>query len=426
MRLRIRAPDLKDNRMEKPRVTTGLRTFVVAAAVTLLLSSGLTIWWFELQEPSLHERRGKEADRHLSVAGAQHTQAKKPRSKQRPVRETKGERASAHRSAVSDVEAARELGMPRGRLTPTEGPMRLGSLPWSVAGQCVSGEAFGDRLVYFSEFAEAESVAESASSGPPAAKILKIAPGVSKHAVSDVRTALKDAQLFAQHYVDELLPPDVYIHLTTDELRRHACVADSALSYYDGAIHVAVLESFDELEKSIRHEYAHHILAMLGVGRPVWLQEGFAQRFSGETSGSLPLTKHSLGLENMVEPLSTTSSQDEVAAFYAQASDMLEFLNGLPRLQEKKRGYPGLLIELRAALEVGSTAPEDLFVWAVEERGENIVNGDPVSFWEEYLSRGGFDDDTLERIEQERRVRGDPGLSLYHLAVVPRPAASPE
>lgn len=418
--LPIRAPDLRSNGMGKPRITTEVRTFVVAAGITLLLGSGLTFWWFELQQSSFHESGRDKVDRYLRGVGVQRTQAEEPRGKRRPVSEAKRERASTHRSAVSGVEATRDLGTTKGRMTPPEGRVRLGSLPWSVAGQCVSGAALGDRMAYFSEFAEAEPAAESASSTPPAARTLKVAPGVSKAAIFDVRSALGDAHTTARAYVKELLPPDVYIHRTTDELRRHACVADSALSYYDGAIHVAVSENFDELKKSIRHEYGHHILAMLGVGRPVWLQEGFAQRFSGETSGSVPLTKNSLGLRNMVEPLSITSSHEEVAAFYAQASDMLEFLNALPRVQEKRRGYPGLLDELGAALDAGTTVPEDLFVWATEERGENVVDGDPVAFWEEYLSQGGFDDVTQARIEEERRARGDPGLSLYSPVILRR------
>lgn len=118
------------------------------------------------------------------------------------------------------------------------------------------------------------------------------------------------------------------------------CVAASALSYYDGAIHIALLDVHTEVTTSIRHEYAHHILSQSGFGRPVWLQEGFAQRFAGESTRSKPITKKPIDLATMVEPLSTASHEAEVTAYYDQASDMLEFLNQLPPLTGKRSSSP--------------------------------------------------------------------------------------
>lgn len=276
--------------------------------------------------------------------------------------------------------------------------------PWTAPGQCVLEGAQGDRVAYLSEFVEVtEEVGDLRSEQTRSAR-LWAAPGVSREEIPIVRSAVATARSFADYYDEHLEPPAVYLHNSLEELRKHACVAASALSYYDGSIHVAMMDSLSEMETNIRHEYAHHILSQLGFRRPVWLHEGFAQRFAGETKGSKPVSKESIDLTKMVEPLSVTSSEEEVAVFYAQASDMLEFLNQLPPLG-RKRGYVALIAELRQALAQGTTVPEDLFVWATMERGESIIAGDPVAFWKEYLASGGFDDDTLVRIEEVRRAR---------------------
>ena len=297
-------------------------------------------------------------------------------------------RASASSPARTRAGTSQPLKLPRSK---AESPGSANDLPWTTPGQCTFAEAQGERVAYFSEFVQATDAAEIDE--PERTQPLRIwtDPEVPQAALAQVRAALVAARSFAAYYKEDLEPPDVYLHRNVEELRKHACVAESALSYYDGSLHIAMMDSLDEVETSIRHEYAHHLLTKLGFGRPVWLQEGFAQRFAGETTGSGPLSKKALDLAAMVEPLSTKSTEEHVAAFYAQSSDMLEFLNQLPS-STGKRGYVALLFELSQALTQGTTTPEDLFVWAMMERGRTVTTGDPVAFWEEYLASGGFDE----------------------------------
>jgi hypothetical protein len=230
-----------------------------------------------------------------------------------------------------------------------------------------------------------------------------------------VRAAVRFAESIADFYKKDLVRPEIYVHKIVKALREHACVASGALSYYDGAIHVAVPEGaldayarkLGEIQTSVRHEYAHHLLTELGVALPVWLHEGFAQRFAGETVSSQPSSKFALNQVMMAGPLSTASTDEDVAAFYEQASDMLEFLNQLPSLTGP-RGYPTLLEELTQALAKGVTDAEGLFVWATIERGRNIFTGDAVKVWQEYLEGGGFANDTLAAIAEERNARRRP------------------
>lgn len=276
--------------------------------------------------------------------------------------------------------------------------------PWSAPGQCVGAEAWGDRVSYFANFVQPNALTHRARADQKPAVKVRAYPSVSQAAVADVHKAVGDAELLAVHFKTDLVPPDIYVHASVEELRDHACVAASAQSYYDGAIHVAALEQSDELIKCVLHEYAHHILSELGVRRPVWLQEGFAQRFAGETTGNRPSSREAMDQVTMAEPLSTASTEEEVAAFYEQASDMLEFLNQLSSLAGK-RGYAPLIEELTQGLASGVTDAEELFVWATTERGRNIVTGDALAFWERYLDAGGFDSETLAAIEEERNAR---------------------
>jgi hypothetical protein len=222
--------------------------------------------------------------------------------------------------------------------------------------------------------------------------------------VSRVAGAAEKAASIAIYYNKNFSPPNIYIHGSLEELRKHACVAASAPSYYDGAIHVAALEDLGAMDQCVLHEYAHHLLMELGLRRPTWLHEGFAQRFAGESRGSKPSTKVAVDQATMARSLTTTSTQEELDGFYDQASDMLEFLNQLPSFTGR-RGYVSVIDELTQALASGATDAEGLFAWATAERGTNVFQGDPLKFWAQYLEDGGFNADTLEKIEAERSAR---------------------
>lgn len=83
---------------------------------------------------------------------------------------------------------------------------------------------------------------------------------------------------------------------------------------------------------------------------------------------------------------------------------MLEFLNQLPSLTGA-RGYRPLIGELMQALASGETDAEGLFVWGTTERGKNVFTRNALRFWEQYLKAGGFDSDTLAKIENEQLTR---------------------
>ncbi len=85
-------------------------------------------------------------------------------------------------------------------------------------------------------------------------------------------TALQTAQLARQthdfipeYFAAGMEPPVVYLHASGEELRHHACLTDRAVAYYDGSVHIAPITPYAELERSIRHEFAHHLL--VGKGR---------------------------------------------------------------------------------------------------------------------------------------------------------------
>ena len=389
--------------MPEPHVIEGMRTRYLVGTIIVALLSVALVCGEHAADANSPSPRPTTTTQNESRTGARGQAATL-----RPRQKKSGHSAASLTDDVASPRPAIEVAGPT-TSTRSEAASLLDStdrsnLPWSAPGQCILEGAEGDRVAYFSEFVEASEGPETVLSEETRSMTIWTHPQVSPSAISQVRGFMESAMSLADFYVNDLDPPQVYVHQNVEALREHACVAPSALSYYDGAIHVALLDRLDEVKKSVHHEYAHHILSKLGFGRPVWLQEGFAQRFAGESTETKPASATSIQLNDMVEPLSTTSSVHEVAAFYAQASDMLEFLNQLPS-SSGKRGYAVLLEESRSALARGTTVPEDLFVWAVIQRGQGINRGDPLALWEHYLKSGGFDDATQSQIEEVRSSR---------------------
>lgn len=200
---------------------------------------------------------GKQTPR-AEISSAVHKRQKKPATM-----------VAVGASLASRRQADRSLSDDRVR---TKGSLSTGlsdstTAPWTIPGQCIDAEAWGDRVSYFSQFIESSDLTDDTAKQTPTVK-LRVHPQVSQTTVAFVREALSSAELIANHYKEDLVPPDLYVHASVEDLREHACVASSAQSYYDGAIHVAALEQVGELEKCVLHEYAHHLLSELGVKLP--------------------------------------------------------------------------------------------------------------------------------------------------------------
>lgn len=280
---------------------------------------------------------------------------------------------------------------------------RDASAPWSVPGQCSTDGARGDRAAYLSRFVAIPEKPDTAVANHVHIGPLMVAPGLPTETAVQTETIVRRTHGFiVEYFAPDMNPPIVYLHSSAEELRQHACLTSNAVAYYDGSVHVAPITPDAELERSIRHEFAHHLLRHLGFGRPLWLQEGFAVRFaldplnvSPEQRDNAPIT-----LDDMVAPVSVESTAQAVTLLYAQAAEMFDFLNGLPPVGNGRRGYAGLLDELRQGVATDNVAPQDLFVWAMKQRGGDIIDGDPVRFWENYWRTGRFSPEVARRIRE--------------------------
>lgn len=388
------------NRSRSPSVLSGVRRRYIGAGVATAMTAAWLLYWKDVggderRVPQSGETKtsgaGGEPRIGGSSRGSQEGNAQgTPQTAERAPRPSAGDTGRAGHWA----DEGRTTAVLSESLT----------TPWRWPGQCIGAQLHKEKVLYLSKFIESSNLVNGSSEPGKDPVRLWVYPGVSREVVSRVAGAAKEAASIAIYYNKDVTPPNIYIHGSLEELRNHACVAASALSYYDGAIHVAALEELGAMEQCVLHEYAHHLLMELGVRRPTWLHEGFAQRFAGESRGSKPSTKMAVDQATMARPLTTTSTQEELGGFYDQASDMLEFLNQLPSFTGR-RGYVSVIDELTQALANGATDAEGLFVWATAERGKNVFEGDPLSFWAHYLEYGGFNAETLEKIEAEQSAR---------------------
>jgi hypothetical protein len=245
-------------------------------------------------------------------------------------------------------------------------------LPWAHAGQCSGSHGSPSRERYLATF----------RSVSPEAPYLAIAPALDGEDVEEFIEVLKRVT----NLIGKEMPrPRIYIYESAEEMREYACVASSAVAYYDGAIHLALLPDRYEMKASLRHEYMHHSLTMSGIGKPVWYQEASAMNFaSDEPYGHYQMWRDNpIDLDAMVEPVSPEATPEEVAIFNSQATEMLEFLG---RLCLGKPDCPSLV----KALTEDGIPPEDLFLWATFARGDELVHEGPLAFWNDYEKKGDF------------------------------------
>jgi hypothetical protein len=189
-------------------------------------------------------------------------------------------------------------------------------------------------------------------------------------------------------------PAAVYVHPSADALREHSCSGGNAVAYYDGAIHVAAdvapakgpaksTDRFeDEMQKSLMHEYVHHVLVHNGIGRPIWLQEAMAMEFAAEPYFDHRWVERPLELADMVDVLPSTAAPEVEQRYYPQAQGMFWFLKRLCGRREH------CVKDLPQALIQGRALPETLFEWAISDRARELLPATPANFWRDYVARG--------------------------------------
>jgi hypothetical protein len=185
----------------------------------------------------------------------------------------------------------------------------------------------------------------------------------------------------------EATVPTVYVYPSVEALRAHSCVAAGAVAYYDGSIHVAVLDQDverSELRKSLRHEYTHHVLVSHGIEGPTWFHEGEAMVVSREWPVGYRFEGRPIDIETMVAAFPHTADPQFARDYYGQAYTMVTFLARL-------RTSRGDLItdsasELVQGLSAGSTTPEGLFEWTIDTRLPGLRDR-PLAVWEDYVAR---------------------------------------
>lgn len=266
-------------------------------------------------------------------------------------------------------------------------------LPWSWPGQCRGQAASAQRDDYLQAF-DTKTIGTSE---------VRVAPGVSDQEIQDLADLLPLTHIFAQRSLNAEVPkPPVFLHRTAVELRENACVASTAVAYYDGSIHITGLGSKHELKRSLRHEYAHHVLSMLGVGKPVWFQEGFAMWFASDEPHAHYATwrEKEIDLDKMVEPLPVETSESDANRFYSNAAIMYEFLERL--CLGRDACGPG---ELVSALTKEDTFPFELFLWATERRADELAKHGSLRFWQAYEKTGNFTPETLQQLLARTRPK---------------------
>lgn len=245
-------------------------------------------------------------------------------------------------------------------------------------------------------------------------------PDVESWSVDEVVSGIARASQRARAALDmESSEPLILIYPDVDSLRRHSCASEVAVAYYDGAIHLAPLRKRSalpntkqakleelrlstELHQSLAHEYVHHVLVSNGVGKPIWFQEGAATRIAGDR----PRDSYELFRKNppevarMTGELEDSASLTEANVYYAQAYEMLEFLERLCLRRE-----PCGVGELAHALAGGEVSPEDLFHWAASDRSGDLSSTAQVSVWDDYLKHGNFAPETYQALLRRTPTR---------------------
>jgi len=227
---------------------------------------------------------------------------------------------------------------------------------------------------------------------------------VTPDAVDSVRDRIERIHELATKHVGLTSdPPVIYIYPTAEALREFACTGPSAVAYYDGAIHLAVVAGGDsELARSLRHEYVHHVLVSNGIGAPIWFQEGAAMAFAADGPRNYYQTwrKNPIHVEQMITTFPSTQPEEAQELFYVKAFVMTEFLERLC-LARTNCG----IAELAAALESGRVSADDLFDWAAHERSSDLAHTALRSIWEDYAAHGNFPPATMKALLDRASVK---------------------
>lgn len=160
-------------------------------------------------------------------------------------------------------------------------------------------------------------------------------------------------------------PPTIVVYRGLNQLRSVSCVNASAFGYYDGAIHLSGNPDggLTQLEQTLVHEYAHHVLVQQRVRLPMWLSEGTAMLVAGETWWQQPelglaawLRAGHLPFDDLVPPFAHATDERTATHVYFQSLMMVEFVRRL-------RGMPAVTA-LIARLSQGLVSPDDAFAEA--------------------------------------------------------------
>lgn len=300
----------------------------------------------------------------------------------------------------------------------TRAPIADPDLPWLHPGLCVDDAGTStetERARYLATFAPT----------PAWRTTLYVHPEAPAWALAAIRDNLESIERRATKDIGlPSTPPPIYLYPTVASLREHSCASAHAVAYYDGAIHLAVVESEPEdpgavqrgprlwnsadheLLTSLRHEYAHHVLISNGVGKPIWFQEGTAMAFAEDAplrSYSL-VHEHPVDVADMVVSFPKTSSLEDATRFYATAHVMMEFLTRL--CLARVDCNPA---ELAGALSSRAASPQTLFEWATVRRGSDLAPTAERSLWDDYVAHQNFPPATYQALLARERPQPSDG-----------------
>jgi hypothetical protein len=184
------------------------------------------------------------------------------------------------------------------------------------------------------------------------------------------------AHRLSQSWVDwspAAAEPELVVYAQTQQLLANACVNGLAIGYYDGRLHISVDEGIEPgmVAQTVRHEYVHHVLNVLGVPSPMWLHEGLAMRIAEETWWRTTrynlagwLKNEHVPFEAMVTAFPHTADSKFALAAYYQSLRMVEFL-------AYRRGDLGVRALVRQ-LGSATTSPTDAFAVGAGLKGAEL------------------------------------------------------